>query len=397
MTRVHSKGCSISRAFGGVGRETGMRTRSRGVKGATVRPLLHAWCLLAACSAAAPEPTPEPVPERVPLVAPRAVEPRSAEPDSPKLDLPTPSRSEPEPGPLEAAIAALRELEPDPRPEHITNDEHYLVSNERRHDLFRPELDDRGGVQLGVGTDQHYVMAGWSRPELVVIVDFDQQVIELHAVYGALMAAAPAVEDFRRLWTEEGVDDAHAALREVVADEDRRAVLRERYDQTRPLVDKRLRRLARRYAELGVHSYLDTPEQYRFVAELHASGRVVAIRGDFTRDGVLRRIARVLDEHEQRIEVLYLSNIEQYLAYRKPFRDNMLALPLAEDALVLRTLPGKPAGFHYFLQGGGDFQAWMRAARGSTVYRMVGKAKGEPFDANQRVVLEARPEDAREG
>ena len=128
--------------------------------------------------------------------------------------------------------------------------------------------------------------------------------------------------------------------------------------------------------------------------ELHARGRVVAIRGDFTVDGVLRELASVLEAHGLRIEVLYLSNIEQYLAYRKPFRANMLALPLAEDALVLRTLPGKPAGFHYFLQSGDDFLAWMRESRGSTVYRMVGKAKGDPpLTANERVVLTGRPDD----
>lgn len=388
-----------------------------------MKPVLFA-CLLAACSAAAPDPVPSPVREpREVAGAPSEAEGSSSsereaeagasvdvgaepggvarvEPGEPSgvVQAGSPPSGEragvDEPASLVAAIAALQELTPDPAPAHTTNDVHYLVSNERRHDLFRPELDERGGVQLGVGTDQNYVMAAWSRPELLVIVDFDQQVIDLHAVHGALLAAAPTVEDFRRLWSEEGTDEAHAAVRAAEPDRARRAELLVRYDETRPVVDKRLRTLSRRYAELGVHSYLDTPAQYRFVAELHARGRVVAIRGDFTVDGVLRELASVLEAHGLRIEVLYLSNIEQYLAYRKPFRANMLALPLAEDALVLRTLPGKPAGFHYFLQSGDDFLAWMRESRGSTVYRMVGKAKGDPpLTANERVVLTGRPDD----
>lgn len=392
--------------------------------GAAVKRLSFLCCVLAACSAVAPEPSPSPTPEaeHEPVAAqaegsaigaevdraerradtaeaPDEVEATGTEAvaDSRTVaELAPADRAEPaatEASRLVSAIAALGGLEPDPEPEHTTNDVHYLVSNERRHDLFRPELDDRGGVLLGVGTDQHFVMAGWARPELVVVVDFDPQVIELHQIHHVLMQAAPTVEELRHLWSEAGVEDAHAALRAAVHEPARRDALRGRYDETRELVDGRLRRLAARYHELGVRSYLDAPEQYRFVRELQQQGRVVAIRGDFTRQGALREVARVLDEHELDVEVLYLSNIEQYLAYRKPFRDNMLALPLADDALVLRTLPGKPAGFHYFLQSGDDFLAWMRAARGSTVYRMVGKIKGEPFAANERVVLEALPSD----
>ncbi|MEX1366821.1 MAG: hypothetical protein AB1Z98_27085 [Nannocystaceae bacterium] len=354
-----------------------------------------ACCLLLSCSAAAPDPKPlegrsaaVQRPGSTLDVSPQTAPAALAAPPAEREPEPEPERAaEPPKSRTDDAIAALRELSADPEPEHTTNDTHYLVSNERRHDLFRPELDDRGGVQLGVGTDQHYVMAGWSRPELIVVVDFDQQVVELHEVYGALMGAAPTVEEFRRLWTEQGAVDARAALNDAIDDRDRRERLLTRYDDTRPLVDKRLRKLAKRYAQLGVHSYLDTPEQYRFVAELHAAGRVIAIRGDFTQDGVLRQVARVLDEHGLAISVLYLSNIEQYLSYRKPFRANMTALPLAEDAVVLRTLPGKPAGFHYFVQSGEDFLAWMRAKQGWTVYRMVGLAKGEHLEANRRVVL----------
>lgn len=284
---------------------------------------------------------------------------------------------------LDAAAAELRALAPDPAPSHTTNDRHYLVSNERRLDLFRPELDDLGGVLLGVGTDQGYVMAAWSRTELLVIVDFDQQVVDLHAIHGALMAAAPTMEEFQRLWSAEGAEDARGVLREA---HPARPELLELYDTAHDVVGGRLRRLARRYVELGVHSWLDTPEQYRFVADLHASGRVVALRGDFTRDGVLRRVAAVLHAHALPVKVLYLSNIEQYFTYRRPFKDNMLALPFVADTTVLRTLPGRPAGFHYIVQRGDDFLAWMRAPKVWSVYKIRGMAKGEHLVAGERYV-----------
>lgn len=295
----------------------------------------------------------------------------------------------PAPTPAFAAAAdELRALPPDPAPERTTNDLHYLVSNERRLDLFRPELDDLGGVMLGVGTDQNYVMAAWSRTELLVIVDFDQQVVDLHAIHGALLAAAPTVEDFRRLWAEDGADAARVAIRAAHFE---RPELVELYDSSRELVSRRLRKLARRYVELGVRSWLDTPAQYRYVADLHARGRVVALRGDFTRDGLLRRVAAVLHAHALPLRVLYLSNIEQYFTYRRPFKDNMLALPLHDDTLVLRTLPGRPAGFHYIVQRGDDFHAWMRAPKVWSVYRIRGMTKGEPLVAGERFVAGAPP------
>jgi hypothetical protein len=375
------------------------------------RAALVAGVIAAACSPAAPEPgaspvhgsastreprviatvEPEPAFASAPFVAERGATERGAADDagSPPSAPPvpsTPSKRAASSVSLAAAADELRALEPDPAPTHTTNDLHYLVSNERRLDLFRPELDDLGGVLLGVGTDQNYVMAAWSRTELLVIVDFDEQVVDLHAIHSALMSAAPTVEEFRRLWSKEGADDARAALRS--AHPERRELV-ELYDAARDVVDRRLRKLARRYVELGVHSWLDTPEQYRFVADLHARGRVVALRGDFTRDGVLRRVAAVLEAHALPVKVLYLSNIEQYFTYRKPFKDNMLALPFDDDTVVLRTLPGRPAGFHYIVQRGDDFHAWMRTPKVWSVYKIRGMAKGEHLVAGERWVAGA--------
>ena len=385
-----------------------------------MKDALVACGLLVGCSVAAPEPTPSAASALVvaapvvalgePLARTAADGPATvadAPPlDGAPLDLPpldaaaldaVPPEVQPEPGavvptpdPFDAAAAELRTLTPDPAPEHTTNDVHYLVSNERRLDLFRPELDDLGGVMLGVGSDQNYVMAAWSRTELLVIVDFDQQVVDLHGIHGALMAAAPTVDEYRRLWSEDGADDARAAITEAFEGAARRERLA-LYDEARTVVDKRLRTLARRYGELGIHSYLDTPEQYRFVAELHAKGRVVALRGDFTREGLLREVAGVLEAHGQALKVLYLSNIEQYFTYRKPFKANMLALPFDDATMVLRTLPGRPAGFHYILQRGDDFRAWMRTPKVWSVYRIRGLGKGEHLQASERFVAGPPP------
>ncbi|MCA9708482.1 MAG: hypothetical protein KDK70_21715 [Myxococcales bacterium] len=374
---------------------------SRTVKGAFV-----GLALVAACSATAPDPPPAAVSEPV-IAVPEPVDPAAApgvavlkegpseEPSiaavARELAVPQPEATAvPAADPLDVVVAELRALPPDPAPEHTTNDVHYLVSNERRLDLFRPELDDLGGVMLGVGSDQNYVMAAWSRTELLVVVDFDQQVVDLHGIHGALLAAAPTVDEYRRLWSEDGADDARAAISEAFEGAARRERLA-LYDEARTVVDKRLRKLARRYTELGIHSYLDTPEQYRFVAELHAQGRVVALRGDFTREGLLREVARVLKAHDQALFVIYLSTTRSSLIHRTPFIRNMLALPFDEDTVVLRTLPGRPVGFHYIVQRGDDFHAWMRTPKVWSVYRIRGLGKGEHLESSERFVAGPPP------
>ena len=86
--------------------------------------------------------------------------------------------------PLSAEHArVLRSVPEDPAPEGLFSDTHYLISNEDRPERFRGAVSDLGGLQLGVGTDQNYLFAGWARPQVLALIDFDQQVVDLHRVY----------------------------------------------------------------------------------------------------------------------------------------------------------------------------------------------------------------------
>jgi hypothetical protein len=347
-------------------------------------PSLLLLALHAACGT-----TSEPSPSAAASVPAAPVAPPRSAPDEVSA---APPVAVPDADPVDALVQQLRLLEFDPAPAGTTNDKHYLVSNERRLDLYRPDIDGLGGVALGVGTDQNYIMAAWSRPQLLVIVDFDLQVVDLHAVHGAFFRAAPDIEALRRLWSAEGVETARAILRQLPAGPPRARQIA-LYESSRAEVDKRLRVLTRRYEELDIRSYLDTPAEYDFVRDLFVRDRVVAIRGDFTEPGVVRRVGEVLSAHAQTVRVLYLSNIEQYFRYREPFKRNMLQLPFDGSTLVLRTLPGRPAGFQYMLQRGADFHTWMRASKVWSVYRMRGFIKGEPLAASERWFIETLPSD----
>ena len=47
------------------------------------------------------------------------------------------------------------------------------VGNEDHLDLFRPAVKDKGGLYIGVGTDQNYLLGAWARAEALVLMDFD--------------------------------------------------------------------------------------------------------------------------------------------------------------------------------------------------------------------------------
>lgn len=293
--------------------------------------------------------------------------------------------------PVATAVHDLRGIPADPGPDALINDRHYLVSNERRLDLFVEHVRDRRGVHVGVGTDPNYVLAAWAKAELMVLVDFDQAVVDLHAVYAALLAASPDGETFEALWNEENVERARSILMDAPTRGASGEALWTAYQEARPLVARRLAILHAKLALASTPWFLNDPDQFAHLRELARRGRIVALRGDFTRDGVVHAVGEVLERSRLRVSVLYLSNIEQYFMYRAPYRDNMRNLPWAPDGVVLRTLPGRPAGFEYIVQTADNFTAWLADRRTWSVYTMRALGKGERLVPGTRHVIDAWP------
>lgn len=285
------------------------------------------------------------------------------------LALSTSARAEP---PLAAALADIGALAPDAETAPLTNGMHYFASNERDLELIEPSVRDVGGVLVAVAADPAYVLAAWADATAIVLVDLDPAIVALHRVYAAFFARASGPAQFRRLWTPEG----EAEARELLAGQEDGPSLLARYDEARPQVARRLAEQGRHLAARGVAWVLSDAALYERVAALVRGGRVVALRGDFTRAGVVSAIGEALRAAGLRVGLLYLSNIEQYFLYTPGFRANVAALPL-EDAQVLRTLPGRPAGFQYILQRGEHFQEWAAAPAVRSVYRIIGFTRGE--------------------
>lgn len=288
-------------------------------------------------------------------------------------------------------LGEVARLASDPAPAKLTNDIHYLVSNERRLDLLREDIQGNGGVYVGVGAAQNYLLAGWAAPSFMVLIDFDQDVVDLHTLHVAFLAHADDGTEFEALWSEDAAPIATRLLAVAAPDPTRRTRLRALYERARPEVATSLARTRARFEELGVRNFLGDDAQYTAVATLARTGRIISKRGDFTEPGVVAEVARALEQAHARLGVLYLSNIEQYFMYGRGFRDNVAALPMDEQTTVVRTLPAKPAGFEYITQRGDHMQAWVRRKNVRSVYRIRGMKPGLERPASTRIEAGAPP------
>ncbi|MBN2496533.1 MAG: endolytic transglycosylase MltG [Deltaproteobacteria bacterium] len=239
---------------------------------------------------------------------------------------------------------AIAAVPADPEPAQLTHDTHYLASNEHRHDHFRPRIDRIGGVFIGVGTDQNFSLAAWARSELLVLLDFDQMVVDLHRAYRAAFLHTDSPEDFVKLWKPPS-----RALREII----RRTYPRswqsawQAARTGRYVIPTRYAEMAELQRERGVPTFLSDPADYAYVAQLFRTGRVLIVRGDLTAHRTMRRLAEVLERCGRKVRLLYVSNAEQYFRYTPQFRKNVFGLPHDERSLILRTRTAGPTRHDY--------------------------------------------------
>jgi hypothetical protein len=273
------------------------------------------------------------------------------------------ARLEPIPKAWAEAFSAIR---PDPPPEKLTRNSHYWVSDEQRHDLFKDAIGSKGGVFIGLGTDQIYFMAGWARPQILVPLDFDEMVIYLHFAFRVIFLNATTPDQFLQMWTEEKENESKALIKEAYSDRDpkfRKQVVRA-YKIARRRVIRRLNRVKRTYKSLKISSILDNQSQYDFVVGLFRTERVFPVRGDLTADKTVRDVAKAANKAGLTVRTLYLSNAEQYFKYTERYRRNMLSLPFDDQSVVIRTVGTRSEWaadgvYEYVSQSFDNFHAWL--------------------------------------
>ena len=278
----------------------------------------------------------------------------------------------------ESCAAAFEAVDADPHPEKLTRDSHYWISDEQRHDLFRKAITNKGGVFVGLGTDQNYLMAAWSKPQVLVPLDFDQMVVSLHYVFRVIFLNAKDPATFIQMWSEENFKSTKALLKQAYADKDeqfQKDVYRA-FKQGSKFVRRRIVRIQKVFGRVGVPTFLTDQAQYDFIVGLFKANRVFPVRGDLTATKTVRQVGDASRKCGLTIRTLYLSNAEQYFKYTPDFRENMQSLPYDTESVVIRTAGTKKPWtadgvYDYMVQTADNFMTWLKHKQTYNVWTIV--------------------------
>ena len=267
--------------------------------------------------------------------------------------------------------------------------QHYIISNERRIDMFAPYLKNLGGIYIGVGTDQNLTFAAWAKSEYVWLMDFDDVVVAINQIHIQFLKDCADFTCFKAKWSNINTTENKASVLANFTDPDRR----EDAETAIELSTGKYSGVIYRFNELnlmtrrfGFHSFHDTPEDYTYLRELAMQRRITAIRGDLTKIGTLQLLGKRAASMQLPVKVLYTSNAEEYFRYPQEFRTNILSLPVDETSLLVRTITsgtkgtyGFPDGerypdqvpFHYNIQNLQNMQGWMRSDQKLSIHSVM--------------------------
>ena len=140
----------------------------------------------------------------------------------------------------------------------------------------------------------------------------------------------------------------------------------------------RLRIVRKSFEKHGIPTFVTDQEQYDHVRTLWRNGRVFARRGDFTANATMVALGKAMKDSGLAFNVIYLSNVEQYVDYTPEWRRNFIGLPVGDKSVVVRTLGWGGFGFvdeaekyHYNVQPGPKFMAWLEQSRVKNLPNML--------------------------
>ena len=321
-----------------------------------------------------------------------------------------PPAEEPQPQPPQptdvAADPEIAEAEPDPEPvdpwgpvtaeqratmlageeeQRINTPEHYVKTNERRHDVWFPYIADKRGVYVGVAADQNYTLMAVAKAEYAFLMDLDWRITELHRAYEVLIEASETPQALFDRFLEKNADESaaliEAALEDQLSPEQLRQVVMS-WRAARETVYLHLENVIARDQDGVNTSWLSNPDYYAHVRKLYQSDRIRHLVGDLTGPNTLQTIAKAAEGLGLPVTVLYLSNAEEYYDYTSQYRANIKALPITEASVVLRTIYSKKwvhadALWNYQVQPLADYKTRLDDPKNSRRTRMLDYADKE--------------------
>lgn len=272
-----------------------------------------------------------------------------------------------------------------------------LISNEQGFQQVLGAMDRlglRGGAYIGVGPDQNFTYIAQLRPRIAFIADIRRDNMLQHLLFKALFARARNRAEYLALWTgkrvpDDIVDAAVRPIQDLVTRVDGTPFDQVSAQRAKRLVREELQRsgillsgadltiierfhdafiaagLSLRFTSIGrapqpyyptlrqlilehdatgrMRSYLASEESFQFVKDLQRRNLVVPLTGDLGDARTLAGIGRVLSERGDRLAVLYVSNVEDYLLRDGTFGAYLAAvraLPRASEAVIIRSYFG---------------------------------------------------------
>jgi hypothetical protein len=311
----------------------------------------------------------------------------AAKPDAPADPVAEPEPApEPEPEPVDpwgpVSEAQRSSMWAGAEEERITTPEHYVKTNERRHDVWFPYIQDKQGIYVGVAADQNYTLIAVAKSEFVFLMDLDWRITELHRAYEVLIEASETPEILFSRFEKSNADESaaiiQAALEDKLPADQLRQVLTS-WRAARETVYLHLENVINR-DEDGVNtSWLSNPEYYAHIRKLYQNDRVRMLVGNLTGPNTVQTIAAAADALGLPVNVLYLSNAEEYYDYTTQYRANIKALPVTPDSVVLRTIYSDKwvhadALWNYQVQPLADYQTRLEDKTNSKRNRMLDHA-----------------------
>ena len=258
----------------------------------------------------------------------------------------------------------------------------YLAGDEWNLHLFYPKIKGVGGGYMGVGSDQAYLLMSWSRPTLAWLMDYDPLVLETHKVYFALFREAKTPEEFLRLWSSAGQEQALALLDRDYKDDPNLPIVRKVYTSWRVKILRRHERLIKILKAQKIPSYLHDQDSYDAVRQLVIQGRVRPIQANLLDKAGLLGIGQAARQLGVPIRVLYLSNAEEYWSYPAQYRQNIQGLYFDESSYTLHTLSTWTTNkdYRYAIQPSLKYVEWLKRDWVKKVYTMIPRRKLEGPD-----------------
>ena len=277
-----------------------------------------------------------------------------------------------------------------------------LISNETSYlhvlDGMR-RLKVQGGAYIGVGPDQNFSYIAAVRPEIAFMIDIRRDNLLEHLMFKSLFAMArnraeylcllfgkPVPRDADRWSTKsiqeliDYIDATHTdgdladSVQSAISQRVRRfgiplstldleTIARIRDAFVRDSLDLRYSSIGRAprpyhptYRQLLLErersgrqaNYLASEDAFQFVKSLEARDLIVPVVGNAAGEHALSAIGQLIAERGDRLSVLYISNVEQYLIRDggfPQFAENVKLLPRDHRSVMIRSFFGYGYGF----------------------------------------------------